>query len=591
MKTRSTLSLLAAAAALTGFVVWEKDMPGTREAGERANYVLALDRDDIDGIVVSSNDERVELRRTGQSWNLLTPVKDRADQSVVNEILTRCEILRKEAVIEEETLDARKLADFGVAQPGLRLKLTGRKAPPELWIGKDTAVEGKIYVRLENRGPVFVTGDEIRKIVVRKADDFRDRRLTEADAAHTTRFSVKTAAGEIEVSKTADHWGLERPLKARADDRRVSDFIDAMLGLQIVAFAPDKGVNLNAYGLGEPRASLTFHTSNDEKPLVLELGAADEKTGNLYGRLSGREAVYLLPKRLARLFTLTPNDLRDRHLLRVDMDIVDRLTLEAAGKPKLVFQRQQEQWIRRDGARTEPVNPVKMLALVKALQTREIGAFVTDVASDLPKYGLDHPRLHVTFSSFSSENTAETVAGEHPFLSVDFGADGPDGVYARVEDEPFIIAVPRTLLDEIDSDPVRWRPLPVFNLKPEQIVALEITPGVSGSAAASPAPAFVCSGSSWAAAPGRAGTAETTHVQSLINTLASLSAMRWEASGALPGPVDTRISFQTADGKKQGLLLGARTKDGNRAAMIEGDTGWFTISTPDESAFRLRLTR
>ena len=37
--------------------------------------------------------------------------------------------------------------------------------------------------------------------------------------------------------------------------------------------------------------------------------------------------------------------------------------------------------------------------------------FVADVATELPKYGLDQPQLKVTLSSFASENTAETKAG------------------------------------------------------------------------------------------------------------------------------------------------------------------------------------
>jgi sugar/nucleoside kinase (ribokinase family) len=51
------------------------------------------------------------------------------------------------------------------------------------------------------------------------------------------------------------------------------------------------------------------------------------------------------------------------------------------------------------------------------IQAEQVTKFVEDVASDLPKYGLDKPPLQVTLSSFSSENTAETTAGEHPLAA------------------------------------------------------------------------------------------------------------------------------------------------------------------------------
>ena len=46
--------------------------------------------------------------------------------------------------------------------------------------------------------------------------------------------------------------------------------------------------------------------------------------------------------------------------------------------------------------------------MIDALQNERVTKFVEDVASNLPKYGLDKPQLQLTFSSFASENTAET---------------------------------------------------------------------------------------------------------------------------------------------------------------------------------------
>ena len=87
--------------------------------------------------------------------------------------------------------------------------------------------------------------------------------------------------------------------------------------------------------------------------------------------------------------------------------------------------------------------------MIDALQNERVTKFVEDVASNLPKYGLDKPQLQLTFSSFASENTAETKAGEEPFATIAFGKDEGDNVYARLTDEPFVVAVRRGLLDQI----------------------------------------------------------------------------------------------------------------------------------------------
>src|SRR5207244_8286899 len=61
----------------------------------------------------------------------------------------------------------------------------------------------------------------------------------------------------------------------------------------------------------------------------------------------------------------------------------------------------------------------------------------------------------LTFSSFASENTAETKAGEQPFAGIAFGKGDGDNVYARLTDEPFVVAVRRGLLGQISADPDR----------------------------------------------------------------------------------------------------------------------------------------
>src|SRR5204863_6991919 len=78
--------------------------------------------------------------------------------------------------------------------------------------------------------------------------------------------------------------------------------------------------------------------------------------------------------------------------------------------------------------------------LIDKLQNERVTKFVEDIASNLPKYGLDKPRLQLTFSSFASENTAETKAGEQPFATLAFGKEGGDYVYARRADEAIVVA-------------------------------------------------------------------------------------------------------------------------------------------------------
>lgn len=593
MKTKTTLLFLVIAGGLFGFMrLYEAKHPSTREAALRATYLLPFDRDAIDEIVLTRYGNRIKLHRNGDRWDLETPVKDHADPKAVDELLNQCQSLTQEAVLGAKKKDTKRFNDCGLGpEANVRLQLLGRHAPPELLFGNVTAVEGKYYARLDGKPNIYIVGDDLRKLIVRETNTLRDHQLTELDATLATRLLFKTPAGEIALSKTGGHWGLDKPIKGRAADMRVSEFAGDIFNMPIAAFAPEDAT-LSACGLSEPRGSVTIWTLGGTTPVTLQIGAHDEKADQAYAQLSNRNAICLLPKQIERILMVVPDDFRDNHLLRVDMDMVDRLAIESAGHPRLILKRQQDDWVQLDhNSSPRPVNPAKVQAFIKALQTGTV-AFVDDVASDLPKYGLDHPQRRVTFASYASENTAETTAGEHPLLTVDFGISEGKKVYARLEDEPFVVSVDESLLNEISGDPAEWRPLTVFNFRPQEIATLEVTwaPGSGTSAASQPATiSLKRSGGVWKS-EGASGVVNSINVQSLVNTIANLSAVCWTGSDttALKAPTET-IVFRTAGGKSGKLLLGTTSAGHGCDAMVEGDTAVFTLSSPDESALRLPL--
>jgi hypothetical protein len=148
---------------------------------------------------------------------------------------------------------------------------------------------------------------------------------------------------------------------------------------------------------------------------VLQIGAKpkeEKDKDKVYARLSSRDAVVILPQEIEQLLQTQPNDLRDRNLVRVEADIVDRVTLEGSDGNKVVLARSGEGWVRKAESDL-PVPTSQASRVISDLQAQQVVEFV-DAATDLAKYGLDQPQVKVTLSSFASENTPETGAGEKP---------------------------------------------------------------------------------------------------------------------------------------------------------------------------------
>jgi hypothetical protein len=591
MNWRTTLALTVIAFGVFAYLrFFEIKQPGTDEAKRQAQNVVNFDRDKINGITIQNGDEKIEVRRRDNKWRLQTPIKDQADSSLIENLLSDLETWQKDATISAKEVDANKngLNEYGLTKPRLRLKLAGQDRPPEILFGKDAALEGRMYVRFANSKETFLVGQSIRKDIDKKPEEFRDRKLTDLIMAQVSRVILKTPTGEMELQKKGDHWDIVKPLRARGDNQKISDLIAQVTTARIQQFVADDHGDLHPYGLAEPRGAITLFTPEDKQGQLLQIGGVPEKDKDqMYVRFTPRGSVYTLPKKIEEILNTKPDDLRDRHLVRIDTNILDRITIDAPGKGKMVLARKGENWTIAS-RKNIPANSGEVRRLIDTLQNEQVTKFVEDVASNLPKYGLDKPQLQLTFSSFASENTAETKAGEQPFATVAFGKVDGDSVYARLADEPFVVAVRRGLLDQIWTDPLQWQALSIFEVKPEQIHRLSVVTDKDLSLERG-------ENSQWHWLKG-SGDIDQTSVQSLLNTLSHLHAVRWLGATAPQQSFEKPqvvVTFTTSPDDKAShkLMIGAGTGDGSWCARVDEREGTFAISSADLNALKLPLVK
>jgi hypothetical protein len=605
MNWRNTLILaIIALAGVAYFRFFEMKRTGTQEAQRQAQNMVNFDRTKIDGIVIENGDQRIEMRRHDNKWRLEAPIKDQADGALVETLLSDLENWQKAGTIRAKEIvsDKSKLVEYGLTNPKLKLKLLGHERPPEILFGKDAAMEGRMYVRFQNSKETFIAGQSVKKDIDKKPEEFRDRKLTDLSNEQVRRVILKTPAGEIELEKKDTHWEILKPLRARADDQKVNDLISQVTSARIGEFVTDDRGDLHPYGLAEPRGSITLFdqeqkkdqkigestkvAGREEKGQTLQIGAISEKEKEqVYVRFAPRGSVYTLPKKLEEILNTKPADLRDNHLARIDTNILDRITIDAPGKIKTVLARKDGNWTiaNRNNA---PADSGAIQRMIDAVQNERVTKFVEDVASNLPKYGLDKPQLQLTFSSFASENTAESKAGEQPFATIAFGKDEGDNVYARLTDEPFVVAVRRGLLDQIPPDPLRWQELSIFKFKPEQIHRLSVTTDKELSLERD-------QNKQWHWLKG-SGAINQANLQSLLTTLSNLYAVRWLGTTTPQQGLDKPqivLTFATSADNKTSykLTVGAQNNDGTFSAHVDGRDGTFAVRGSDLNTLKLPL--
>src|SRR6266487_445821 len=280
MNWRTTLVLAAITLGVLAYLRFvEMKQPSTEEAQRQARNVVNFDRNKINGIVIQNGDEKIEMLHSDSKWRLETPIKDQADNSLIENLLSDLENWQKDATISAKEIEAdkSKLNEYGLNKPKLKLKLLGQDRPPEIVFGKDAALEGRMYVRFDNSKETFLAGQSVKKDIDKKPEEFRDRKLTDLITAQVTRVVLKTPAGEMELEKKGDHWDIVKPLRARGDDQKIANLIAQVTTAQIQQFVADDHGNLHPFGLAEPRGAITLFTKADKQGQVLQIGGIPQE--------------------------------------------------------------------------------------------------------------------------------------------------------------------------------------------------------------------------------------------------------------------------------------------------------------------------
>jgi len=477
MKPRTTLVLLVIAIALAAFIFGlDRFSQNSRDRRERSAHVVEVNRTEIEGITIHNGDGLIKVKAEGDAWKMVAPWQDDADSGVIDQLLDAIQNLRPEDVITDLGKGDKKrqaLKDFGLNKSKLRLKLDGKRMPPELEFGQDTAVQGQGYLRIEGDDAVYVVANDLKNIVAKAPADFRDHRMTPFLTTLINRAIFQVSGGEIELSKEQDNWQLLRPIKARASNDAVVDILTRMNQTRISKFESENKSNPGAFGLDSPADVLTLY-GGDGKKFEIEIGGAVPSDPQaVYAGLPQRNTVVEVSKGFATLFNITPNDLRDRKVARLNSDLVDRVTIENADQPKIILAREENRW-RFLSPANAPANANNINRLIQEINDDEITEFVSDTATDLVKYGLDRPKLKITFSSYSSENTAESNAGEVVLSTLEFGNSENGVTYARQEEEPYIFSISDQMFDDLPKTKFSFRSLDILDLKRDELTSINV---------------------------------------------------------------------------------------------------------------------
>ena len=449
------LLCLLAVAAVVFLFIYEPLTESTREHEKsvREGLVMHLDPSKVRAIRITAGENTLEIKREGNGWEVGQKNKDRADSTLVDQLLKMAANMHFYDRIEEKEFHGDEdLGTYGLKNPKRKIEFDG-DTKQTLFLGKDAVNEDRLYVRTSASHDVYLVKDDIVQLAQRDMNGLRDRRLTDLNPDQVERIIIRRPEGEMELERQAGVWNIVKPLQAQADEKKVNNYLRVVLGLRVLDFVADDSGDLGIYGLAEGQNEISFTADGSSRRQTLRMGR--DKAGTLFGQFTARDSVFRLPTDTMDLLTMGPDALRSRLLLPLNIDIIDLIRVRAPGAD-LTIARNDSGWVLRDASGTRPASEAAVRTLVDAMSTAEVSTYAPLTDEKSPALGLNPPRCTVEFLSFLSENTPEAKAGEQMIASVAFGKAENGSVYARVSGRPELAKVPEAILNAIPLDPKGW---------------------------------------------------------------------------------------------------------------------------------------
>lgn len=383
-------------------------------------------------------------------------------------------------------------------------------------------------------------------------DKKQEKVFSDVQSDKIDQVTIKSEKGETTTAaKQGDKWQVTQPAPAPADESEISGITSNLSSLTISRVIDDQANDFKQYGLEPARIEVAFREGGRERKLLL--GQKAPTGSDMYGRLPDKPRVFLVPSFVESTFNKSPFDLRDKTILKIDRDKVDRLEIETPDHTISVA---------KQGADWKLTAPVQGRAdfgaiegLVGRLNTTQMKAIASPQAdaAALKEYGLDAPAATVRVTSGSSQ------AG----LAIGKSA-GEGVVYARDLSRPMVFTVESTLADELKKPADDLRLKDLFDARAFNTTRLEIS-------RAGQTVAFEKDKDAWKQVTPSAKAADAAKVEALLTALTNTRATGFaDKAPALDTPEIT-ATLKFDEGKQEKVTF---ARKGNEAfARREGDPG------------------
>jgi Domain of unknown function (DUF4340) len=433
-------------------------------------------------LVIERGVERMVFKRRGRgvgSWQMVEPKDVAAEPTRLETLVRNLKELRKSLDSGEVTAAAHS---FGLAPPVATVSLWGdesKSAGPLATLALGKSVRGNRYVRPGESKDIEVADSKLLNAVDLPAADYRQQVVMGVPTFQVASVTIKRPGQVIRAERDErGRWHLTKPVSAPANPAKIESLVAALSSLRVVdekGFVADNVKNFTPFGLAGSELTVELTTIRpSEGPLVLHVGkTVPDRPDRIYVRQGDQDDVVIVDAKALSEVPASAVALRSHQVADIEPGAVTKIEIQSRGDT-FSLHRGPTSWEltspRKEKADTASV--MSFLSRIDGLQTSEFFQ-----PNQLANPELDPPVVTVKIWEKKRAHAATSSSEELPALVLRFGKHDllRKVVFARLENDEAILAVPDTMVEVLPKNTFAFRDLTIVSLNPAEVRKLIVT--------------------------------------------------------------------------------------------------------------------
>lgn len=264
-----TFLLLIVLLILGGVTWW---LLSTQEGAVNKKLVFSLPSQKITGFTITKTGQDgivkniVILSNGKDNWKLTAPLEEPADSTPVNNVINVFTKFESEETIE----DVSNLADYGLDQPSVKVKVDLKDGKPmELLIGAQTPFADKYYAKLADKPGVLVINSTVKTNLDQEPNNFRQKKVIAFENKEVQSLDLRTKTAHFKLKHTSNQWDLLEPYPEKMVSYKFDEILNSLSSLTAAEFV-DNLQDTSKYGLDKPEYAVELNLTGGK---VLSLKA------------------------------------------------------------------------------------------------------------------------------------------------------------------------------------------------------------------------------------------------------------------------------------------------------------------------------